>query len=153
MQGGFEGHIAYLRAQHVKKQRPLVHHYGTVVGRVGGQPRRLRYGCGIFIHQRANGKFVHGAESRFLASVLLGVERFGIASQPVANPDVARRRGQNLNSPPLRSHQARNGSVATLGIPGALAQEQNSGSRKIAESPVGNLDQREGGIRNRAKHV
>ena len=152
-QGGFEGHVAHLRAQHVKKQRPFVRHNGTIVRRVGRQPRRLRDRRGIFVHQRADGKFVHGTKSRFLAGVLLGVESLGIASQPVANPDVARRRGQNLNSPPLRSHQARNGSVATLGIPGALAEEQNSGSRKIAEGPVRNLDQRESGIRNGAKHV
>jgi len=34
----------------------------------------LADGRGIFIHQSANGEFVDGAEARFLAGVLLGVE-------------------------------------------------------------------------------
>ena len=153
VQSGFKSHVAHLRPQHVKKHGAFVHRYRTVVWGVGRQPRRLCYGRGILIHQRADGKFVDGTESRFLAGVLLRVERFGIPRQAVTDPDVAGSRGQNLNSPPLRGYQARNGPVTALGIPGALAQEQNSGGREIAEGPIRNLDQRESGIRNGPKHV
>ncbi len=133
LEGGLEGDVTHLRAQHVKKHGAFVLYHGTVIRGIGSEAGRLRDGRGILIHQRANGEFVNGAESRFLAGILLGVERFGVASKTIADPDVARRCGQNLNAPPLRGHQTRNRAVAGSRIPDALAEEQNSRSRVFAE--------------------
>ncbi len=153
VQGGFEGHVSHLRAEHVKEHRAFVHHDGTVVGGIRNQAGCLTDRRGIFIHQRANGKLVHGAEACFLAGVLLRVKGFGIARQSIADPDVTWRRWKNLNAPPLGRHQARDSPIAGLGVPNTLAQKQDARSRIIAKSAVRHLDQGETGVWDGAKHV
>ena len=59
VQQRLERHVAHLRPDHVEDHRALVHHHGAIVGRIWRQPMRLGYGRSVFIHQRADGEFVH----------------------------------------------------------------------------------------------
>jgi len=101
VQRRFEADISHLRAQHVEEHRALIHDDGAIGAGVRCEPRFLSNGSGVVVHQCTDGELVDGAEAGFFADGLLGVEFFGVARKAIADPDVGRRFGLNLNAPPL----------------------------------------------------
>ena len=92
-------------------------------------------------------------EPGFLAGILLRVERFAVAREAIADPDIVGSGGSHLDSEPLRGDQPGDSAVAGFGVPNALAEKKNAGSGKFAERAFGHLNQRERRIGDRAKHV
>ena len=133
--------------------RALIEHHRTIVAGIRFEALRLSNGSGVFIHQRADGKIVNGPGGGILAGDGLEIERFRITRQAIAQPDVGGRRGHYFISPPLRGHQAGDGAVAGLGIPGMLADEQQAGRGKIAHCSVRELRQNHVGVGERAEEV
>ncbi len=101
MEHGFEGDIAHQAAKHVENHRAFIEHHRTVVTRIGSQPRRLGdRGC-LVVHERADGKFVDGAQAGFSAGGLFGVQLFAVACQAVGHPNVAGAGGKHGVAKPL----------------------------------------------------